>query len=743
MNDYIELRRIILIALHRWWLLLLVSGGALFAGFFISQSMPKVYEASATVMVGRFTQSTELNRDDIQVSDVLARNYADLVKRQPVLNAVVENLGLDYDWRALRSNVSVELVENTNLLEIIVEADSPEEARVIADEISLQLIMLSPDGSPDLSAQQDDKLVRQQIDSLQSMIESGQERYIAMQQELAEETSADQYNQKLLELNTLGRLIADWQTNYTQLVIYLENSKSQNYLSIVEPAQANPSPARPRILLNTIISGAAGFIVIFGIVLVYEFSNEKIRSLNELVKVFGLIPLGMVITDSKRKPKEIMVNPDVISPETESYRVIRSNIELTADKSIRSLLITSPESGSGKSVMTINLGIVMAQAGLRTIIVDGDFRKPSLHKFFDVEPQGGLIELLSVNGKDPDDFIKNTDIEGLRLITSGDMYSNVIKPMGTQDVRNLLNKLTKEADIVIFDSPPIVDYADGLTLSSQVDGVVLVVNAGKTKNSQVRSAVSSLNLVRANVLGTVINHIKSRGLLGFLSSPTTISPVQMPIPAHQNRLGHSEIPIKHLLPEALIDPVELKEIRDKAIMLMGMSGSLNSSDIAGINLDEVKFHKEGIVVLVPRSQADPDSGYRHVRIPYRSNPDACPVLALEHWIDKAAIDAGLIFRQLRKGGIVTDNPLSSRTIDILLKKFDEERHLVLEDGSGSTSVHTTGRIGQGTVYNGYNNPVIPQPDGVLHRFRLFISNLDTHFERFINRSISSIKERLP
>ena len=147
MNDFIELRRVSAIILRRWWWLALITILGALAGYIMSRQQTPVYQATTTILVGDSIKSTNVDRVDIQVSEALVQTYVEVTRRQPVLQGVVTALNLNGSWQALNKQIQVTQIESTQLIEIVVEGSSPEMARMIADEIVNQLILLTPTSS--------------------------------------------------------------------------------------------------------------------------------------------------------------------------------------------------------------------------------------------------------------------------------------------------------------------------------------------------------------------------------------------------------------------------------------------------------------------------------------------------------------------------------------------------------------------------------------------------------------------
>ena len=190
---------------------------------------------------------------------------------------------------------------------------------------------------------------------------------------------------------------------------------------------------------------------------------------------------------------------DPRSPASEAYRTLRTNLQFASlDKPVRTILITGVEAGDGKSTTLANLAVVLAQSGKRVIAVDCDLRRPTLHKVF------GLTNAVLDNAASA--TLQPTAVDGLRLLSSGPLPPNPADLLGSRQFDKVLASLAAEADVILLDAPPIVAVSDAVMLATKVDGVILVVNAGKTKRDLARRAKSLLEKVNAHVLGVVLNN---------------------------------------------------------------------------------------------------------------------------------------------------------------------------------------------------------------------------------------------
>jgi len=167
-------------------------------------------------------------------------------------------------------------------------------------------------------------------------------------------------------------------------------------------------------------------------------------------------------------------------------------------------LVTSTSPEEGKSTVLANLAVTFAEAGSQVILVDADLRRPSLHVLFGLSNQVGLTTaVLDDGGALP---IQDTPVPNLRLLTSGPLPPNPAELLGSQRMDRIIEGLRAMADYVLFDSPPIVAVTDAAVLGRRLDGVLLVVDAGKTKRDHARRAKALLEKVNAHLLGVVLNN---------------------------------------------------------------------------------------------------------------------------------------------------------------------------------------------------------------------------------------------
>lgn len=205
----------------------------------------------------------------------------------------------------------------------------------------------------------------------------------------------------------------------------------------------------------------------------------------------------MFIVD--KKPKSITA---------EAYRTLRTNIQYSSfDKEVRVIVVTSSEAGEGKSTTAGNLAISFSQTQKKTIMIDCDLRKPSLHKKFRISNMVGLSDLLKGKESLREAVHKYNDY--LDILTSGKVPPNPSEMLGSRSMENLIERLKNEYDMIIIDSAPLQAVTDAQILSRKADGTILVVRAEKTKRDSVMQAKELLKKVDANILGVVLNGVEN------------------------------------------------------------------------------------------------------------------------------------------------------------------------------------------------------------------------------------------
>jgi len=203
------------------------------------------------------------------------------------------------------------------------------------------------------------------------------------------------------------------------------------------------------------------------------------------------------------------------SPAAEAYRTLRTNLTFTAlDKPIETLVVTSAAPNEGKSTVLANLAITMAQGERRTILVDADLRRPGLHEIFGIANDRGLTTMIVEETALDDPPLLDVGVDNLWLVPSGPLPPNPADILGSRKMEEVIAALKARADIVLFDAPPVVAVTDAAVLGTKVDGLLLVVCAGRTRREHAQRARELLERVHVRVIGAVLNDAPRDVVLG-------------------------------------------------------------------------------------------------------------------------------------------------------------------------------------------------------------------------------------
>jgi len=210
---------------------------------------------------------------------------------------------------------------------------------------------------------------------------------------------------------------------------------------------------------------------------------------------------------------DLITLTDPRSPVSEAYRTLRTNLSFySVDDPILSLVVTSPASDDGKSIVAANLAVTMAQSGRQTILVDSDLRRPTLHTLFHLNVEPGLTNvILAEVEKIP---LQNTGVDNLRLLASGPKPPNPADMLGSKRVDALIADLTAEADFVIFNAPPAIAVTDAAILGAKVDGALLIISAGNTRREHAERAKETLEKARVRIVGVTLTNAPRDSMVG-------------------------------------------------------------------------------------------------------------------------------------------------------------------------------------------------------------------------------------
>jgi len=504
MEEEIDLRQYLQV-LRRWvWLILGCTVVAALAAFIVSSQLPPVYSASATLLV-RLAPSSGINEyTAVLTSERLATTYSKMITGRPVMEEVIQQMGLPETAGQLAKRVKVEVLRDTQLVRVSVEDTDPARAADIANTIATVFVKQTQAIQQSRYADSLTSL-QAQMDELARLI---QETQIELERLGEPRTEQDKARKAQLE-----SILAGYRNTYVGLVqsyeqLRLTASQSTDTLIVFEEARVPTEPVRPRKLMNTALAGVLGAMVSVGAAFVIEYLDDTLKTPDDVNRTLGL-PTLSAIGRLEEGQNELIMTADPLSPVSEAFRVLRTNIRYSSvDRPLQVLLVTSSGPEEGKSVVAANLATALAQAGLRTVLLDADMRRPRIHHIFGLHPREGLAGALLAGSTDG--RLQPTEVEGLSILPVGEKPPNPVELLGSQRMRELREELRKSFDAIVVDSPPALIGADAAVLAQMVDGVLLVVNAGETRRDMARQAVESLRQVGANVIGVVLNRVPTR-----------------------------------------------------------------------------------------------------------------------------------------------------------------------------------------------------------------------------------------
>jgi capsular exopolysaccharide synthesis family protein len=405
-----------------------------------------VYEARTQLFVATRTgaDTSELNQGQT-FSQARVQSYAAIVATREVTQPVIRELRLRYTPEELASRITAEAPLNTVLINITVRDTAPARAARIADAVA--------------------------------------ERFVTVVEELETPRPAFAYRDEF------GR--------YTDPV-------SPVSLGVTQQAGVPMSPVFPNRLLDLAAGLLGGLLLAAGIVALREALDTTIKTSDALGEITSLPVLGSIPYDRSSARQRIAMDAASTSLRAEAFRKLRANLQFAqVDDRPRVIVVTSSVPGEGKTTTAVNLALSLADAGLRTCLVDADLRRPSVAGTFGLVRDAGLTTVL-IGQAGADDVVQQAGGR-LTVLTSGAVPPNPTELLASERMGEVLRELAGTYDVVIVDSAPLLPVADTIGLAPLADGVLFVVRASKTGRDQIRSAAESLSRTGVRTLGTVFN----------------------------------------------------------------------------------------------------------------------------------------------------------------------------------------------------------------------------------------------
>lgn len=291
-----------------------------------------------------------------------------------------------------------------------------------------------------------------------------------------------------------------------------EDGSAPDSRVVVEQRASIPSEAmEPKPLRNIAIGLAAGVLLGVGLAVVLDMLDNTLKDRASLEAVARTGLVGSIPLDKERRKQAAISFENDNSAISEAFRKLRTNLQfLSVDNPPRVIVITSSVPSEGKSTTAINIALALAEADHNVVLVDGDMRRPTVHKHLDLIGQVGFSTTLSGSTL-LSESLQATRYPRLTVLAAGAIPPNPSELLGSEAAKTLLGELRSKFDYVVVDSTPLLAVTDAAILAAAADGVLIVARFGHTKREQLSHAVASLEDVDAAVLGTVFTMVPSRG----------------------------------------------------------------------------------------------------------------------------------------------------------------------------------------------------------------------------------------
>lgn len=288
------------------------------------------------------------------------------------------------------------------------------------------------------------------------------------------------------------------------------------YVTILDgasPAYRIGTSVRQRVILGLLVGLILGLLGAFFL----EYLDQTIKNMHDVertlsVPVLGLIPFDpkLASTNGRRQPITVVTSLSPDDPAAESYRTLRTNVTfVSAERPLQFLEVTSPGPGEGKSTTAANLAVTLAQGGHRTILIDGDLRRPLMHRAFAIVQEPGLTDVL-IGQVTTREAIRPDVMENLDLLPAGASPPNPSELLGSDAMQRLVGELRQQYDYIIIDTPPVLPVTDATVVATAADAVLLTLRSGETEETAARRTLDQLRRVNARVAGVVLNGIDTR-----------------------------------------------------------------------------------------------------------------------------------------------------------------------------------------------------------------------------------------
>jgi Mrp family chromosome partitioning ATPase/capsular polysaccharide biosynthesis protein len=491
--------------LRRWfWLLALTTLVAGAISYLVSKRQPVYYTSSARLLVGTATSSPNVDLNDLRTAAQLLEIYAELPTTRPFLDGLLQDLGpIDMSISQIENHLTVSTNSSTDILTIRFEARDPHQSVAIVNAIADRLVRESPSGS---GATGTANQLQSQIQRVEQMISTSQTTIQQLETDLQSAATYDLRTQITGQISAERTRLSDAERLLISLYTSMLHTPN-NQIQVIEPAVQGHGVNR-QIPLKTALGAMAGLILGAAIMSVFEYSDDTIRSKEDIASVTDVPVLAGLHTYKKLNregDRRLLVTDQASSPMAESYRRMSTKLLFTDNNRVlRSVLVAGLQDNKDADEIAANLATVLVQLGRRVVLVDTNLRHPIVSQLFELIGQPGLTDLLD-GETEPSRLITSVaESPGLSVLPTGQRTGTFSEALASQAIPDLIGYLQNLADVVVLTAPSLLVYADGLVLASHVDEVLIVTVRGHSRRQQLKETLEGLRSVGAHVRGVLL-----------------------------------------------------------------------------------------------------------------------------------------------------------------------------------------------------------------------------------------------
>lgn len=485
----------------------------------VSYLQTPIYEAGAEVLLQPRASERLFDPSSDRAATVADASRVEteiqVMRSRSVGDAVADELGDP-------ASVTIAAKGETDVVTVQAESADPAQAADIANTYARTYIEVRRQQLvADLLAAAEQ--VQEKVDEFDTQIRAIDERLAALDAQVAAATSepekellSAQRDRSIREIDVQRLSLLSQRSDYTQQLDQLQlagNLTQTGGAQVVSEAEDPDAPVRPEPVRNGVLALAVGIMAAVGLAYLLEYLDDTVKDKDGFQAATGVAVLGLIPTvpgwKDRGRPQLVSMG-EPTSPAAEAYRSLRTSVQFIGlDRPLRVLQLTSPAASEGKTTTVANLGVAMARAGMRVVVVDCDLRRPRLHEFFGVSNALGFTSVL-LGDIFIEDAVWEVPVEPrLSLLTSGLPPPNPSELLSSKRTTEVFDSLVAEYDVVLVDSPPVLPVTDALVLAGVADAVLLAAVAGSSTTRNTQRAVELLRQVGSPLVGAVLSGVEA------------------------------------------------------------------------------------------------------------------------------------------------------------------------------------------------------------------------------------------